>query len=247
MNVGIAAPPTPESAPRRDWNGAARDVRVRPWFLYVNRLKHSRLRADFHERVSEAVPPETGGKWLVDVGCGPGLLEAMLAQRLPRTTFVGVDIDRRMLTMAHAEQGLATVVASSAFLPFRSGCIDLVVSTASLKDWRDWRGGLFEIARILVPGGNALVYDFLTTGEGARPRRFVRRYGIVSELLRRLMGRFAPFSREDVLRLVDALRASVDVTVHEELDLGAMGIQFRKPEPSPSGIRTEEKPRVTPK
>lgn len=225
--------------------GPPKDIRVRPWSFYVSRLRRSRLRAEFHDRVIRAVAPEFTGGWLVDVGCGPGLLEARLAPRLPTARIVGVDIDRRMLNLAGANRALAPVTASSSFLPFRDGSVNLVVSTASLKDWREWRKGLFEIARIVAPGGHALVYDFITTGDGSSPGGFARRYGLVSEILRRMMGRFAPFSRADIIELAESLRGTVDVTLQEEPDLGVMGIRFRKPRRS--GLRTEEEGRMAPK
>ena len=47
-----------------------------------------------------------------------------------------------------------------ASLPFPDGSFDLVVSTLSLHHWADPQAGLAEIARVLRPGGRALIWDF---------------------------------------------------------------------------------------
>jgi ubiquinone/menaquinone biosynthesis C-methylase UbiE len=47
-----------------------------------------------------------------------------------------------------------------ASLPFPKGSFDLVISTLSMHHWADPKAGLTEIARLLRPGGRALVWDF---------------------------------------------------------------------------------------
>jgi ubiquinone/menaquinone biosynthesis C-methylase UbiE len=51
------------------------------------------------------------------------------------------------------------VVGDAAALPFADATFDLVVSTLSLHHWDDAIVGLSEIARVLRPGGKALIWD----------------------------------------------------------------------------------------
>ena len=52
------------------------------------------------------------------------------------------------------------IVGDVASLPFDDGAVDLVVSTFSMHQWTDRPAGLGEIARVLRPGGRALIWDF---------------------------------------------------------------------------------------
>ena len=73
-----------------------------------------------------------------------------------------------------------------ASLPFESGSIDLVVSTLSLHHWPNPGAGFAEIARVLRPGGVALVYDLrLVTLQAERLPDVARRAGLPASGLSR--------------------------------------------------------------
>ena len=201
-------------------------VRVRPRSLFVRRLKASRLRTDFHRRIASQVAHEIAGKWLVDVGCGPGLLAKHLGQVAPPMRLIGVDIDPWMLRVAKSEQRMETIRGSSLALPFKDRTIGTVVSSASLKDWTDPRAGLHEITRVLSPKGVGLVYDFATTGVGSSPTGFRHRYGFLADFFRRAMRIFAPFSFEDAKTIAQGLEASTSILLEE--DLPVIRIMIRK-------------------
>lgn len=224
--------------------GPRHDVRVRPHSYYVHRLRRSHLRADFHRHLAGLILPRLDRGWFVDVGCGPGLLEERVRRGTARGKMVGVDIDRRMLEIARAEQSIEVVLASSAFLPFRTACIEVVASSASLKDWRRPREGMLEIARIVSARGVAYVYDFITTGPGSRPPGFLRRYGLLSGIFRTAMGHFAPFSVADAQRLAGALTDVATVEVQQLPNLGVVGIHIRGRGAVDLGDGLEAKPRV---
>ncbi len=205
------------------------EQRTRPQALYIWRLKHSRLRADFHDRVAKSIAKEFRTGWLVDVGCGPGLLARKLMSLAPELRVVGVDIDIVMLNEARISGCPYLIRASADSLPFRDGAIGLVVSTTSLKDWRNQARGLAEISRVVRRGGTGFVYDFITVGPESNPPDFVKRYGIVSELLRRATGFVQPFSLEDVQKLAHTLRTPMTlVAVDLEKDLGIVRVVISK-------------------
>ncbi len=203
--------------------------RMRPLPLVIWRLRHSRLRREFHAKVAEAVLRGSPQGPVVDVGSGPGLLAARLMRARPDLRVVCVDVEPAMLAAAR-EAGCRDLVRASAdLLPFRTGSFPTAVSTASLKDWFNRAGGLSEIGRVLAAGGSAFVYDFLTVGPGSDPPGFRRRFGVVAELLRRRMGRLIPFSLEDVRGLREAI-ASPDLRVDlgEEQEFGAARLILSK-------------------
>ncbi len=119
-----------------------------------------------------AIAP-AGGK-VLEVGCGPGLLSIRLA-RSHGLDVTGLDLDAQMIDRARANLRRASatdgpspsfVVGDIAALPFGDGSFDLVVSTFSMHHWSDRTAGLAEIARVLRPGGRALVWDL---GPGGLP------------------------------------------------------------------------------
>jgi len=100
---------------------------------------------------------------ILDLGCGPGDLVLELGHRLRDARIIGLDLSPSMMQLAsrHAttDGRLKFIVGSAEALPFSDGSVDLVVSTLSLHHWARPAAVFGEIARILRPGGVALVYD----------------------------------------------------------------------------------------
>jgi ubiquinone/menaquinone biosynthesis C-methylase UbiE len=99
---------------------------------------------------------------LVDLGCGPGYLLRLLAEKLPRLRLVGVDIAAEALDAARRNLGPARVEllrGGSDNLPLPDASCDFIVSTLSLHHWSR-PGEIFaEFYRVLKPGGRFLVMD----------------------------------------------------------------------------------------
>jgi len=100
---------------------------------------------------------------ILDLGCGPGNLVVAISQRLRDARIVGLDISPSMLQWAsrHAttDGRLRFIVADAAALPFGDASVDVVVSTLSMHHWTEPADVFAEIARVLRPGGVALIYD----------------------------------------------------------------------------------------
>lgn len=195
--------------------------------VYIWRLRRSKLRAAVHALAARAVVESYTRGWLVDVGCGPGLLGKALAASIPPQRIIGVDPDRGMLRIAR-RTGVEVVQAISSHLPFRDQQVMIAISTASLKDWGNPVAGLTEIARVLEPRGKGLIFDFVSMGLGSDPPGFRRKYGYVSDLLRRLSRFFAPFSRRDAVELIERLPSEASARVELEPELGAVRITLVK-------------------
>ncbi len=114
------------------------------------------------------------GARVLEVGCGPGHLSNRLA-RDHHLDVTGLDLDPAMIERACRSAGRfpavegqqpSFVAGDVAALPFDDASFELVVSTLSMHNWSDPAAGLDEIARVLRPGGTALIWDFMA---GFRP------------------------------------------------------------------------------
>ena len=130
---------------------------------------------------------------VLDLGCGVGHSYRELA---PRES-VGVDIAEAVL----AGQDRETHVADMVELPFANGAFESVLSVQSIEHVRSPERALVEIARVLAPGGRAVLVtpNRLTFG---RHEEIIDPYHYAeydSEELRRLCSGF--FARVEVLGL----------------------------------------------
>jgi len=117
----------------------------------------------FYRRIAEdiaATAPHGGA--LLDVGTGPGVLLAEIAERRPDLELAGIDLSADMVTTATRNLGTrATVrVADVTALPYPDRSFDLVVSSLSLHHWDHPEQAVPELARVLRPGGRLCIYDF---------------------------------------------------------------------------------------
>lgn len=110
----------------------------------------------------------TDGLDVLDIGCGEGRFSRMLAKRGARV--VGVDPTEPLLAMAARKGGGPLYVLERAeSLPFVDSSFDLVVSYVSLVDIPDFRRAIREMARVLRPGGRAVIANlssFVTAAMG---------------------------------------------------------------------------------
>ena len=125
-----------------------------------------------------------GHERVLDVGCGRGLLLVGVAKRLTDGRAVGIDIwqaedlsgNRAEVPRQNAAlEGVADRVfvhtADMRRLPFRSGAFDAIVSRAAIHNLysaADRAMAIKEIARVLKPGGRALIADIRHHREYAR-------------------------------------------------------------------------------
>lgn len=111
---------------------------------------------------------------LADIGCGPGRLTILIAQRHRNLHVVGLDTADEMIRAAvvnASSEGLADRVefreGDVGDLPMPTGALDFAISTFSLHHWPHPDRGLAEIHRVLQPGGQLVLFDLRRD-----PRRF---------------------------------------------------------------------------
>lgn len=105
-------------------------------------------------------------KAVLEIGSGPGELALEIARRLSGGEVVGIDLAEAMIDRAveraraeRLDERVRFVLADGAALPLADGSFDVTVSTLSLHHWADPATVFTEIARVLRPGGVALIYD----------------------------------------------------------------------------------------
>ena len=112
--------------------------------------------------ITQAAPQ---GATVLDIGTGPGVLLAELAQLRPDLQLTGIDLSANMITAArrnltpHAARATAQV-GDVTNLPIADRSVDLVVSSFSLHHWDNPQAAVPELARVLRPGGRIYIYDF---------------------------------------------------------------------------------------
>lgn len=204
---------------------AARRASVPSFFAGVAG-EWDRLRRELYgERFTdEALLGLLPSSWVVaDLACGSGTVAARLAPAVARV--IGVDASPEMLEAARLRsQGLANVElrrGDLAALPLESNGCDAALLLLALTHVESPAAALAELARVLRPGGRAVVVDLLRHDRDA---------------FRRRMGQLRPgFEPEELERLLAAA--------------GLTGVAVRPvpPEPEAKGpallLATAEKPR----
>ncbi len=112
--------------------------------------------------VSQAVPAATQA---LDIGCGAGHLSFAVAPYVGR--MVAFDPSKSMLaavSQAAAAKGLSQIEiqqGKAESLPFADSRFHLVCTRYSAHHWTRLEEAVREVARVLTPGGHALVIDTL--------------------------------------------------------------------------------------
>ena len=112
------------------------------------------------DRFVRALGEHAAGR-ILDVACGPGVVTAAVAHRAEAV--IGLDATEAMLGKAAARtSGLPNVslkAGDAENLPFADGEFDAVVTRLSLHHFERPGRALSEMARVLRPGGRAVIVD----------------------------------------------------------------------------------------
>ena len=103
------------------------------------------------------------GMRALDVGCGPGALTAVLAERLGTASVSGADPSEPFVNACRARlPGVELVVAPAEALPFANGAFDATLSQLVVNFIHDPHAGVWEMMRVTRPGGvvASCVWDY---------------------------------------------------------------------------------------
>jgi SAM-dependent methyltransferase len=161
------------------------------------------------------VTGRTGAR-VVDVACGPGTLAALAARE--GATVSAIDFSERMVAKAReriANEKLERIdvrVGDGQALPYDDARFDAAFSMFGLMFFPDRARGFREIARVLVPGGKAVVASWTSLD---RVPLFAEIFTVLREALPGLPSQgIAPLSTAEEAR--GEMSASLgDVVVHE--------------------------------
>jgi SAM-dependent methyltransferase len=135
---------------------------------------------DLERRLSivfdEMLPRNLAGLRTLDLGCGSGWFSQRALERGARVT--SLDISLSLVRTTHRRARTQAVTADALHTPFASGSFDLVVSSETLEHLEKPECGIWEIERLLAPGGIVVLTTpnrhwlwlvTLGTGIGLRP------------------------------------------------------------------------------
>jgi ubiquinone/menaquinone biosynthesis C-methylase UbiE len=194
------------------------------WAGSYERDPFSRVIARLQRDALEALELREGDV-LLDVGCGTGAAVRAAAEVVERA--VGVDLSPKMLAQARERaaglEGVEFVEGDSEDLPFGDGEFTAVLCTTSLHHYPRPELAASEIARVLAPGGRAVI------GDGTSDALVMK---VADLLCRKFEAGHVRFHRlEDLRRLLQG--AGLEGTQARSVWSGVYGLALaRKPEAS---------------
>ena len=121
---------------------------------WYERERHGGYHALIDNLQTDLVKSLCTDREILEVGCGTGMILKEV-QPIARRA-VGIDISSGMLAQAQA-RGLEVVEGSATELPFEDASFDVVYSFKVLAHVEEIERALQEIARVLRPGGHAVL------------------------------------------------------------------------------------------
>lgn len=126
----------------------------RRWSAYIGHSTHETLKR---------LPRDPGqGMWVLDVGCGTGVLLEAILRRFPTVQVTGVDLSPSMLHFARQRlpDHIRLVEGPAEDLPVDDARFDLVVSCSAFHYFDRPDKALDEMKRVLKPGGQLVITDW---------------------------------------------------------------------------------------
>jgi SAM-dependent methyltransferase len=180
-----------------------------------------------HRRIAAEVPIDRGR--LLDVGCGAGKLDRLIAAARPSVHVVGLDSSEPMIRAARKRSDLPNV-------EFRTGTVeasgssaefDFALSVLSFHHWEEPEETLSAVHRALVPGGRFWIYEMdpdASAGAIRTDRAPLWGFLRLPVGMQRRMAREHGFSASEVEKVV---RPAVARTPFRDVRLTRTGSMFR--------------------
>jgi ubiquinone/menaquinone biosynthesis C-methylase UbiE len=129
--------------------------------------KHRKIAENFGREVAEKLTRRgfEGGR-ILDVGCGFGATAIVLAQALPRSEVVGIDLSEPLLELAHPAAQAAGLGERATFeradvqqIPYDDDSFDALINLQMLHIVENPVAMLDEMERVLAPAGVLFMAD----------------------------------------------------------------------------------------
>ncbi len=115
---------------------------------------------------------DLAGAEVLDIGCGLGAIDLLLAREHGAARVTGIDVERPLIDQARRRAAAAGLSDRIDFrlvepgpLPFADGAFDVVFSKDSIIHIPDKAALYAEVLRVLRPGGRFAASDWLLGGE----------------------------------------------------------------------------------
>jgi len=115
----------------------------------------------WRRKVARMVRDLKPGK-VLDLATGSGDLAAEIAKQCPEVAITGADFSAPMLEVARKRRvpNLELIEADAMKLPFGPATFDVVTAGFGLRNMASWPDAVWEMARVLRPGGTLVILDF---------------------------------------------------------------------------------------
>lgn len=138
-----------------------------PGVLATAYEKGTRMVIDSYYRlVAEEIVAHLPRGAILDIGTGPGYLPIEIAKRSDIVHITGIDLSRKLLSMARSNAAQAGLSDRMSFqlgdagrIEFEDASFDMVISTGMLHALKDPVKVIQEIYRVLKTGGQAWIFD----------------------------------------------------------------------------------------
>jgi SAM-dependent methyltransferase len=154
---------------------------------------------------------------VLDLGCGLGEYVRAFTRAGGRAS--GCDVSRARLVEGRRRGANGLVQAAGEALPFADGALDIVVLNEVIEHVHDDRATLREVARVLSPGGVAVIYapnrlyPFETHGVYVGKRYLFGNIPLVNWLPNVVRNRLVPHARVYTARGIRRVAAASGMTV----------------------------------
>lgn len=206
------------------------------WHIAYIQNAYLELETGKTQKQLDTLDIETTGKYVLDVGCGPGNHLVALSTGDPKL-LVGVDNDERFLTtgrskidelISSSSTFLSLICASLPTLPFADSTFDLVTCFLVMPHVPDDNIALSELARILKPGGMLAI-----SGHGLGfPLHYLKRFRLkplqmyVASLIYKCTGkkliRNTLQNDKKICKILHSIGLTVDVLHHSKRVFGCV-------------------------
>jgi demethylmenaquinone methyltransferase/2-methoxy-6-polyprenyl-1,4-benzoquinol methylase len=162
--------PNPDSPASKERQVREMFSRIAPTYDLLNRVLSMGIDQRWRDYAAKHLTIPSPAR-ILDLCGGTGDVAMKVLERRPGDTVTVADFAQPMLAKASARLASAgprhaALCGDALQLPFPGDCFDGSVCAFGVRNWVDLEAGLAEVMRILRPGGEFAILDFLQAGHG---------------------------------------------------------------------------------